>query len=768
MKNFTRENPSWRGSFALNPQDVPFEQVNKGRVHKCFDGLRLRQVLAIFTAGTICGLLTAMFAVSTATLLFPNELSGHIAVGIGMCLIGSMVLNCVTAVTSSCPGVISASQEITAVTFAVIATSIYTVLSGASLEKEVLSTIIAMIALSTCVTGIALFAMGSLRAGRLIRFIPYPVMGGFLAGMGWLIVQGAMGVILGEALSLQNLHVLVAPSALEKWLPAFIFACAVGFIARRNASPFILPIALFLLLGLFHLTTWILGLPMPQLQQDGWLFLPPQGAGFFIVFESVSFENINWSAILNETPKIIALIAITAASVLFASNGIEISIGQQADLNKELRTAGIANFFAGAGGGAVGFQGLGLTVLAHQLGAPYRMVGITVAIICCAILFFGASLLSYLPVPLLGGLLLWMGMSLLYDWLIDNYAKMSSQEYCIVLLMVFLISIVGLVQGVLAGIFAAAILFAVEYSKIAVVKHALTGDCFHSSYERNDDDRAFLNQQGKKILILRLQGFVFFGTVHRLQKVIADRIGSSDQLKFRFVLMDCQDLTGVDSSAMMSFCKISDMINQSGGALILTNLDQTIQSRLGLHRSNSTSVQGVQLFEDLDSAMIWAEDQILSERVANTQIDQQSSIAQQLAAMLDNPRAFEIMAPYLEKVELKPQTQFIEQGAQSRDIYFIETGTAFVHLKTKDNKTTRLRTLGPGTVVGEISFCLDRPRIASVSAEAPATVWRLSQDQLQILTSNAPTIASDLHKYLLRILAERLSHTNRLVKSLTK
>ncbi|MEO1314578.1 MAG: SulP family inorganic anion transporter, partial [Pseudomonadota bacterium] len=151
----------------------------------------LHRASAILAAGLICGLLAAMFSISAAALLFSTVLSEHIAVAIGICLLGTIALNCLIALFSSCPGMLSVTQEVTVVTLAVIATSIHMAMSGAHAEADILATIIVMIGLATSVTGIALFAMGSFRLGRLIRFIPYPVIAGFLAGMGWLIVTGA-------------------------------------------------------------------------------------------------------------------------------------------------------------------------------------------------------------------------------------------------------------------------------------------------------------------------------------------------------------------------------------------------------------------------------------------------------------------------------------------------------------------------------------------------------------------------------------------------
>ncbi len=725
------------------------------------------QVFSVLAAGIICGLLAVMFSVSAAALLFSGELREHITVAIAACLFGTIVLSCVIAVSSSCPGMVSVSQEVTVVALSVIAMSIHATMAGVRSEADIVATIVVMIGLATSVTGLCLLAMGIFRLGRLIRFIPYPVIGGFLAGMGWLIVVGALGVIVGDTLTLQSVHVLLDASNIVKWLPATVFACTVGALARRTGSSFILPVAVMAALVLFHGLAWMLDVPVSQLQAEGWLFLPLSQEGIWPPVSGNPFTGVDWRVIGAEIPKVIALVAITATSVLFASSGIELSVRRDVDLDRELRAAGIANLLAGAGGGAAGFQGLGLTILGHQLGAPYRLVGVIVAVVCASMLFFGSSLLEYMPIPLFGGLLLWIGVSLLYDWLVDAYARIPRREYLIILLIVFVISTVGLLEGVLAGLFSAVVLFALEYSRVEIVKYAVTGKDFHSSFEHADEDRQFLTSHGKQVLILRLQGFVFFGTVHKLQKLVAARLQDQGLPTLRFLVLDCRDVTGLDSSAALGFTKISRLVERSDGTLMTTNLCETAACQLDAATAQSDMGLPVRRFDDLDRALEWCEENLLRDWRDRPQPEPKACIQDQLARILDDGRAAEVMLPYLERKDFESQATLIRQGEESKDIFFIEQGKVSIQLETPEGTTVRLRTLGAGTMVGEISFCLDQCRSASVITECDTTAWQLSNEALAKMTLEAPAMASLFSNYLVRTLAERLTSTNRLIRLLT-
>ncbi|WP_300012302.1 SulP family inorganic anion transporter [uncultured Roseobacter sp.] len=723
----------------------------------------LTDLPAILSAGLICGLLTAMFAISAAALLFSSVLSTHITLAIGICLFGTIVLSLVIALFSSCPGMLSVTQEVTVVTLAVIAASIHGTMFAAHSEADILATIIVMIGLATALTGAALFAMGTFRLGRLIRYIPYPVLAGFLAGMGWLIVSGAMAVVLGAPVTRQTLPIMLETVSLIKWGPAVIFALGVDLVARRSGNPLVLPLAIATFLLLFHVSAWQLDLSLAELQRQGWLFAPPQDGSITLPFQGNPLERADWQVIWSELPKISALLAISGTALLFASSGIELSVRRDIDLDRELRAAGLANMLAGTGGGAAGFQGLGLTILAHHLGAPYRATGVLVAAVCVAVLFFGATLLSVIPIPLFGGLLLWIGGGLLYQWLIGIYAKVSHREYLVVLLIVVLMATVGLLEGISVGVFAAAALFTLEYARVDVVKYAVTGETYHSRVEHEAEDQAYLRKHGAQIHVLRLQGFIFFGSVHQLHQRIRGCFDTSD---IRFLVLDCRDVTGFDSSAIQSLSKICEMVRGKDGRLIVSALKPAISKRLNRLILQGSHGSPVLYFDEVDEAVVWCEDRMLHKWELRPCTLQTQRIVDQLARDLDYPQAFQALRPYLEKIRLGPQMPLIQQGDQGADIYFIENGFIKVQLETASERTIHLRTLGPGTIVGEMSFFLNRARTASAIAETDAVLWRLRQDDLLRMTQLEPGLAHALNSYFLRTVAERLDQSNRLVRSL--
>ena len=90
-----------------------------------------------------------------------------------------------------------------------------------------------VVALSTALTGILLLALGLTRAGGAIRFIPYPVIGGFLSATGWLMVNGAVRVITDHGLSPSTFKVLVSAATLGQLAAASAVALSL-YVAPRT------------------------------------------------------------------------------------------------------------------------------------------------------------------------------------------------------------------------------------------------------------------------------------------------------------------------------------------------------------------------------------------------------------------------------------------------------------------------------------------------------------------------------------------------------
>ena len=150
-------------------------------------------------AGLLLGITEVFLSLSLGSLIFSGDLASYLPYGVGIALVTATSMLVTVALTSRVPGAMGSTQDSTSVVLGVIAGGLAGTLAQARPEVK-LATILAAIALTTLLTGAFYLVLGLLKLGRLVRFVPYPVIGGFLAGTGWMLVQGSVGVMTGRVI----------------------------------------------------------------------------------------------------------------------------------------------------------------------------------------------------------------------------------------------------------------------------------------------------------------------------------------------------------------------------------------------------------------------------------------------------------------------------------------------------------------------------------------------------------------------------------------
>jgi SulP family sulfate permease len=157
------------------------------------------------TAGLIVSIIVVIVSVSLATLIFSGDMEQYLPQGIGLMLFSGVLITAIIAIWSSYPGMVAYPQERVAPILAVVAAVVSRNMADTASTEEIFFTVVAAVTLASLASGVFLFALGTFKLGALIRFIPYPVIGGFLAGTGWLLVRGSLGVMMGKHLHMSDI-----------------------------------------------------------------------------------------------------------------------------------------------------------------------------------------------------------------------------------------------------------------------------------------------------------------------------------------------------------------------------------------------------------------------------------------------------------------------------------------------------------------------------------------------------------------------------------
>ena len=712
--------------------------------------VRPEQIAPSLVAGLVAGLLEIVLAVSFAVLIFSGELAEFVANGIGLFLLATIISLIIVTLFTSLPGTVGGLQDVPAAILAIAAVSLASQLSTRATSQEIYVTVVATVSITALLTGLFFWGLGHFKLGSLVRFLPYSVIGGFLAGTGWLLATGAISTMTNQPLDLS----LFQPELLVRWLPGLLFAVSLMIVLKYIDHAMIIPGMIVGGTLLFFAAAFLLNQSSQLLSAGGWLLGPfPEGN----LWQPISLADLNqvrWQAIGGQAVNVAAVILMSAVALLLNGTGLEIATRREMNLNHELKVAGIANILSSFAGGSVGFHQLGVSMMGYRMGISNRLMGLFTAVICLAALFFGASLLALFPRVVLGGLLLFLGLAFLKEWIVDAWSTLPKLDYAVVILILLVTAVVGFLEAVGVGLVTAVFLFVINYSRIDVVRHELSAATQQSRVTRPPHQQTLLRRQGERVYILRLQGFVFFGTADNLVNRVRQRLENAELPAAQTIILDFRRVTGIDSTATLSFNKLQQLAETNGNTLIFTELAPQIEQQLKKDGFDENGRH--QIFPDLDRALAWCEEQILAD--LDVARDDTSRLAEQLHRILPSGDKINALLPYLERLELPEGHMLMQQGEPPDSLYFIESGQITAQLERPGQPPVRLQTMRGGHVVGEIGFYLHQTRSAAVITDQPSIVYRLSQETVDKMEQEAPEIASFLHQLIIRLLAARVTH----------
>ena len=724
---------------------------------------RYPNIIPDIIAGIVNGIVIVVSAMALGALIFTGELSSYLPQGIGILLFGSLIFALFSAITATVPPfIISAPQDIPIAILALMATTIVSTTESSWSSQQQYEFIFVTIGLTSILMGLFFYILGKFKLGKLVRYIPFPVVGGFLAGTGWLIVEFSFSMMTDIDPTINNLSTFFTSEMLIRWVPGAGFAIALLIIYRYASHYLLMPTVLTIGVGLFYIVAFFNGLSVSELESDGYLLGPFPEGSLFSGLPLKHLPKFEWNLFWVTLPAIGTMMVLNAISVLFKYCGLELVIKQDVDMDRELKLTGFSNIIAGIGGTPPGYLTLSETSMAYNIGARSRINSIVVVLLCAFTLFFGADVLSFFPKVILGGLILNLGLSFLEEWLFDTWTKLKRNDYFVIVIILIVIAAVGFLEGIMIGLLMSIVLFVLSYSKVDVVKHELTGTTFHSNVERSEYLKRIIADHGEQISILPLQGFIFFGTANRLLDRVNERVENKEASHLKYLIFDFRQVSGLDSSTINSFNKLRIMAKNHHFKVIFCSLnkDMTYQLRAGgiLPDRGGVFIE----FDDLDHGLERCEDELI-EQYKN--LDEELSDSKKADFFKDQ---FPGIVEFFEEKEVASDTAIIEQGKDPGGIYFIESGRITVRLDIGLGEGIRLKSLGAGTVVGEVSLYLGSKASASVLTKTDCVIYFLSKDNFQKLNLESPGKAAELHTYIVKLLSDRLAKSNATIQALMR
>ncbi|RWX46578.1 sulfate permease, SulP family [Candidatus Electrothrix aarhusensis] len=705
------------------------------------------------TAGVLLGTLLSIFSVSLTSLIFVGPLATELPRGIAMALVTVSISSLSITFFSKNRGIIAGLQDSPLV---VMATSISAITATLTTPDTAMPTVLTLIALTTFLNGLILILLGRFKLGILVRYLPYPVIGGFMAGTGIMLLLGGIGTMVDHNLSAGNLVRLFAGNELKVWLPGVLFGLILFIGTRQIRHSLALP-GLLLTEGIiFYLLLRYSDISVQNAADSGLLLGDVNLAAGWPFINPTHFFSARWDIIQGQLGNIGAVLIITPISLLLNLSGIEMSERKDMDLNHELQAAGKTNMLSALAGGMIGFHSLGTTSLGRDMTVSRtRVLGIIVGIMPLLILFFGRSLLFFVPKAILGGLLIFQGIVFLYNWLIKKWSSLPLADYGMITIIGLAIMATNFMTGIVLGFVVMMFTFVISYSRTDIFYRKLSGAELTSNVLRSSRERKQLVRLGWHTHVLELHGFIFFGTANAILNELQSRLRAS--LPLRYLIIDFRRVTGVDSSAAFCFTRILYLADSLHFTVILSSLSPQLKQQM-LHNGIRPNEKSLNFASDLDRALSWCEDALLE---SDSGPQENLALPLQLLAKGFKREQIRLLKSYLQKSTLDSKELLVRQGESSDSVYFVESGQISIYLQSGNQHPVRLQTICVGTMIGEVGYCLNVPRTATIVADTDTVVYRLTKDSMQAIQKEEPLLAESIKDLMLRVIAERLVTANR-------
>lgn len=671
-------------------------------------------------------------------------------------MIGSVALGIIAPLFGGTPRLVSAPCAPAAAVLSVFVAGAVAP-GGISPEKAVL-----FVALVTLSAGIIQLVAGLAGGGTIIKYIPYPVVAGYLGGVGILIFIGQLPQFLGLVKGTALLQGILAPG-LWRWESILIggITIIVMLLTPRVVKSVPASIAA---LGAGIVCFFIIALVNPAYLtlEHNPLVIGSIGASAGGIYSAIA-HNVSLAATLSPADLgYIVLPALTLGVLLSIDTlktcvVLDVLTGTRHDSNRELFGQGLANIASALFAGVPGSGTTGGTLVNHFSGGTTRRSGVIEGLTALAVLAFLTKFLAWIPIASLAGVLLVVGVRMLDRKSLQLLRHRSTVfDFMVILAVVISAVSMSLITAAAVGIVFAIALFLREQIRFNVVRRRSFGYQTFSKKNRLPSEHVVLERKGKKTLVIELQGQLFFGTTDQLYTEIEPFIGQC-----RFFILDMRRVLAVDFTAANMLTQIKRNINKRGGSLIFSSVPMSVPTgrnvreyleMLGFAQESGT----VMFFHELDDALEWVEEEYLREEDLDSQKRRPLRLAEFEFFADISEKALATLERSVEERKFRGGEKIFSLGDAGGDIYFIKKGSVRIDLPLTNGSAHHVTTFNRGDFFGDLSFLDREPRSADAIAAEDVELFVLGRGRFDAAATEYPEIAGIFFSRLAYEISHRL------------
>ena len=704
------------------------------------------------------------YGVSIYIVLGPEYVSHGVMAGI----LGAIAMGLLSPALGGAPRLISSPCGPAAAVLSVLAIDLVAGKQG-GLGLVPPEKVVVLLTLVALISGGLQLLYGSIGGGRLIKFIPYPVVSGYLSGVGVIIFVSQVPKFLGLAKDVNVWEGLSAPET-WKWQGITVgIVTIVGILVAPKITKAVPATIIGLSAGI--LAYFGLGLAYPELMKldHNKLVIGSIGGSVSSIFSALgdrwqalgALQLSDFKALLGPALTLSVLLSIDTLKTCVIVDALTRS---RHNSNRELIGQGVGNLASAIIGGMPGAGTMGATLVNVNSGGKTRASGVLEGVFVLAVFLLFGNFIAWVPIAALAGLLFVVAFRM-FDW--ESFHLLKSKttilDFCVITAVVVVAVNISLIAASATGLGLAILLFIREQIRGSVIRRKVYGNQTSSKKNRLPEEQSALEKFGYLTVACELQGSLFFGTTDQLFTEL-----EPDLKRCRHIILDMRRVQSVDFTAAHMLEQIEAMLKERGGFLVFSGLPASLPTgqdlqayfdQLGVMKPT----ENVKLFDTLADALEWAEDGILEDQHLLQHEGQELPLALaeiELLREFESDQTLSALKFCVEERSVPVGQTIFKRGDAGDELFLIRRGNVRIQLPLEGGKHHNLAYFGRGNFFGEMAF-LDRgTRSADAVATTGTDLFVISRTRFDELSRPHPLLGVKMFARLARALAVRLRRTD--------
>ncbi|MBI2214339.1 MAG: SLC26A/SulP transporter family protein [Acidobacteria bacterium] len=632
--------------------------------------------------------------------------------------------------------------------------------------------IVALLALTALVSALLQFIYGAVRLGRVIKYIPFQVVSGYLSGVAVIIAVAQIPKLLGVPKGTRFWEGLIAP---QQWgLPDVIVGVvtmATMFLAPRLTKK--VPGAI-IGLGSGIAAYFLLAIVRPgllQLTNNPHVIGPIRASGSFLDAVTArvgALGHIDAAAIALVLGPAITLSALLSIDTLKTGVVLDALTRKRHDSNRELIAQGSANAVSFLAGGIPGAGTMGASLVNVTSGSRTMWSSVIEGGLALVTFLVLSPLVAWVPTGALAGILLVVAIRMfdfrMFKLLVTPGTRL---DFVVIATVIIVAEGVGLIEASLVGVCLAIVLFIRDQINGSVILRKRDLREARSKRRRSEEEALLLGERGEQAAIVELQGNLFFGTTDQLFSEL-----DADLSSRRFILLDFRRVQSMDYTAGHLFHQMHERLHDGGGELLFCGMPSSLPSRQDIQHYMSQlglvgGGEGITIFDTRDSAIEWMEQRIL---------EYAGWVPQEARPPLElgetslfrgiDPVLLTELGETARSFNLKAGELLFSAGDAGDEMFLIRKGRIHILLPLEAGKRHHLATFARGDFFGEMSFLDQQKRSADAEAGSDCQLYALSRDAFETVIRRHPEVAAHFFGHLSLAMGQRLRVTGAELRAL--